>query len=486
LKTALNPNTVPPADTFREPQNIMLGRIGESIYQKLFLDSRHEAAVHPRAHYDFQDVDGNKVNVRVRRLNIKGRWTFFRSPHEEVDHYFFIGMDTDGSEVQAFFRVPANEMPPQGFSYRPGAVSRWDKFKLSYVLPVQVSSFIDITEIETLQLEVTGLSITSSVGRSPVDEDALATRCLQYHRFLGFPYVKVPPDRQVLQDLRALQKYQPDGIRCPSCKAGLEICSAYMPHRFKARNCNADFSALDAFFNDTRLLKAVKMCLKSSNGTVTQANLRSALSAINRTPSQFRPAVAKGLVEAFCTIGGTVFDPCAGWGGRMLGTLAVGRRYVGIDRNPETAVALSHLGGRLCELFKIDSSYVEIQQKSFQDVPDGEVRADFAMTSPPYLNREIYPGDPEFDITVDVWVSEFLLPMFMTVASMLLPGGHFAVNIANLQNRTGGIIPLEDITIKAGLVTGFSLATKWQMQKGSFGKQQAILYEPIYIFRKEI
>jgi hypothetical protein len=48
--------------------------------------------------------------------------------------------------------------------------------------------------------------------------------------------------------------------------------------------------------------------------------------------------VAKTIVRYFGAQ--RVQDPCAGWGGRLLGSIAAGATYVGCDPDPRTAAGL--------------------------------------------------------------------------------------------------------------------------------------------------
>ena len=49
--------------------------------------------------------------------------------------------------------------------------------------------------------------------------------------------------------------------------------------------------------------------------------------------SNFRPTVAKAIYERYSPENGTVLDPCAGFGGRLLGCLTLSRHYVGYEPN---------------------------------------------------------------------------------------------------------------------------------------------------------
>jgi hypothetical protein len=314
------------------------------------------------------------------------------------------------------------------------------------------------------------------------EKSALLEGALRYHRLLGFPYPAVPSDKRLASEIVRLREYQPSGSTFLAENAGLGVCSAYMPHRFEARNSDADFSALGAFQDDTRLQRALQFSLRQEHPGITRRGLRSSLTALNRTPTNFRPAVAKALVERYSSEGGVVLDPCAGWGGRMLGTLVMGRRYVGIEPNKRTADCLFRLGTRFCEHLRLDRSFVRIVEEQIQSVPLGSVQASFAMTSPPYWGKEVY--DPnEVGTSLDEWITTFLHPLFRVVSGLLADGAAFAVNIVDIT-VDGQIVPLESLTLKAAESHGFFLETTWLMSKASFGDQTKGRSEPIFVFRK--
>ena len=52
--------------------------------------------------------------------------------------------------------------------------------------------------------------------------------------------------------------------------------------------------------------------------------------------SFYRPHFSKQITMMTGKSNGTLFDPCFGWGGRMLGTVANNWNYIGCDPNKET------------------------------------------------------------------------------------------------------------------------------------------------------
>lgn len=464
-----------------EYERMILGRIGEAIYKRLNPTSDYVTESDPLAPFDFRDTGGATVNVRLRRRTGRDRWTFFRSP-SPVDDYFFVGLDSVGKVVEALYRVPSSEMPPRGFSVRLEGESKWDRFRESSLeLPLPVADLVGLPDFEETHVRITSLDQQSVQGLSEGEVGELLEQAVRYHRFLGFPFPAIPSDKRLASDVQRVSAYEPKGKDLPAENGGLGTCSAYMPHRFEARNSSADFSAVGAFWDEVRLRRALRFCLRGKSPNLTRAGLRSALTALNRTPTSFRPAVAGALVRHYSPPGGIVFDPCAGWGGRMMGALVAGGSYVGVEPVSKTVTALYRLGGRLCEHLEVERSRVKLIEGLIQALPDSVLEADFALTSPPYWTKEVYEGRRD-RITVDAWVEDFLRPMFEKVRTLLRPGARFAVNIVDVRDG-GKDIPLERLTIEAAEASGFGLEAAWRMMKSSFGGQARGRFEPVFVFR---
>ncbi len=150
---------------------------------------------------------------------------------------------------------------------------------------------------------------------------------------------------------------------------------------------------------------------------------------LNKAITFFKPTTAKHLVERFTKPGEKVFDPCAGWGGRLLGTLSAGRTYIGCDTNP----AIEGMGDHMVKILQQDEEILpgcfhSIYNKSCLDF-DVPWKVDFAFTSPPYANLEVYSGMKIF-VDDDDYYKNFLIPMIQKCLSMVKPGCAVAINVS--------------------------------------------------------
>jgi hypothetical protein len=184
----------------------------------------------------------------------------------------------------------------------------------------------------------------------------------------------------------------------------------------------------------------------------------------------FPPLVAKFLYEKYTEhckteIPVTVYDPSAGWGGRIAGAMCAStdRRllYVGTDPNAapnsdnflpdlgitryqylansiNDAMAIranvrSVVGYNEYDLFQSESQYIHTDPR-FQKYRG---RIDFVFSSPPYWNRELYSEDAsqaaiEFE-DYEQWREGFLRPTLEMAAEYLRPNRFLAWNIADIK-----------------------------------------------------
>jgi hypothetical protein len=197
----------------------------------------------------------------------------------------------------------------------------------------------------------------------------------------------------------------------------------------------------------------------------------------------FPPMTAKFLYENFTkhipaseTI--TVYDPSAGWGGRILGAMSVSRpiHYVGTDPNTDNSIpdlgitryeyladfylrSIGEKGNGLSskffdtkefhtyEVFQDGSETIQFNPK-FQKYKG---KLDFIFTSPPYFNREMYSDDEtqSYKAYGDYanWRDNFLRPTLETAVSYLKNDRYLCWNIANIKVSANKTIHLEEDSI---------------------------------------
>ena len=180
---------------------------------------------------------------------------------------------------------------------------------------------------------------------------------------------------------------------------GLELVKQYHPSIWRC-NINGRPTPLDAWHDKAIMSKVIANRLKYLKvENLSLNNLLTGLSVTKLAPkvSIFRPAMAKYLVQKYLNEYDTIFDPCAGFSGRMLGTCCLDKKYIGQDINATTLNESKQLKNFLllnAELAIKDSIY---------DTGD----YDCLFTCPPYGNKENWHQSIE-ELSADEWITTCL------------------------------------------------------------------------------
>lgn len=147
--------------------------------------------------------------------------------------------------------------------------------------------------------------------------------------------------------------------------------------------------------------------------------------------TMYRPQMAKMVVT---NLGGIkVFDPCAGWGGRMLGSIAAGAdSYTAFEPNTQTYENLL----RLIDFLGIQDKVRIYKDSALNMNQYGIENMDVVLTSPPYFDLEVYTHEDTQSITgctsYQMWVDKFLEPLVTNAISTLKPTGWSCWNVHNV------------------------------------------------------
>jgi len=290
-----------------------------------------------------------------------------------------------------------------------------------------------------------------------------------------FPYPRVKSVDEITHEIDRLRRLEcrlDNNIIRPRSLIGVSLCQTFFPKRYHARSLN--LSAFEAWHDPAVLRKAIEFQIRHGDPTTPERILR-ALALICRTPSVFRPGVAKFICQRYAA-GGRVWDPCAGFGGRLLGAVVVGAHYIGTDVDTDTIKGNQQLAAAI-------GSGAEIYLCPAEEFNPPSV--DLVFTSPPYFDRERYSeGIEQSHVrykTFDEWLAKFLHPVIERAWSCLTRSGHFVINIANVrQNRVE--LPLVIETTRIAEKLGFAYVRTYMMPLGSIKRRAPT--EPILVFRK--
>lgn len=194
--------------------------------------------------------------------------------------------------------------------------------------------------------------------------------------------------------------------------------------------------------------------------------------SFNQYAVNYPPLTAKHIIERFTNEWKSeptvyVWDPSAGWAGRLLGALAVEDKrhitYLANDPNADHTTTpgrtkyhevydfyCKHIskGG----IFGADHTEFKFWQLGSElmrrDPGFWQYRGKLSLvfTSPPYFSKEAYSEDPEQSYKkfsqYDQWREGFLKETLETAVEWLRPGGYLAWNIADVTFG-GDLLPLE-------------------------------------------
>jgi len=256
----------------------------------------------------------------------------------------------------------------------------------------------------------------------------------RYWRSIGFSYPYCDKDRRE-REMLALRnsKIDLDGDVIPTGHSqGTSLCLTFFDNFWSAHKKGGK-SSLQVFEDDKMLRHVIADCMKYRKSLV-ESEIRAELQTFGGVHN-FRPAVAKALMDRYCPPGGSVLDPCAGWGGRLLGFLVSGvSRYVGVDVERDTVKGLRMLAARIGK--DIPGKSAEIVNSPFETLKLDE-KFDLVFTSPPYFDAEWYGrgiGQSALQYpTYEQWRDKFLYPLIDGAVASLKAGGRLVLNVANVE-----------------------------------------------------
>jgi len=249
------------------------------------------------------------------------------------------------------------------------------------------------------------------------DADSVSSATEYYHR-RGFPWPSYSDD-YLLRSWEMIKSFESrhlwkDTDTLRYANVGDELIRHFMRHMSEASRRGT--SPMKTFSGFSTLSSTIEYCLKSKKSALPKF-LHDALMYFSGGVTAFPSVVAKAVADRFCVGGGIVVDPCAGWGGRMLGTLSSGRRYVGFEPWEKTSRALEEL-----------ASYVSATASTIVPGPFSPDMAptvsDLIFTSPPYVDLEVY-GTP---MSLGEW-KKLMTDIVSYAEKSLRPAGHLVLNI---------------------------------------------------------
>ena len=150
--------------------------------------------------------------------------------------------------------------------------------------------------------------------------------------------------------------------------------------------------------------------------------------------AEFAPIVAHKLCRRYdLKEYSQVLDPCAGWGGRMLGVSTLVNNYTCYDPSTKTINGLIELGNFIKNLRP--NFTATLFNQPYEDSDEFPGYYDFAITSPPYYDTEKYSNEETNSLnrynSYDEWCSGFYFPLIDKTMRQLKPNAVFIFNIGD-------------------------------------------------------
>lgn len=245
---------------------------------------------------------------------------------------------------------------------------------------------------------------------------------------VSFNYSYSDPD--LLKDWNSLIKWNARVDTMASTqRVGMKLCEHFFPNFFDIEN--KDGNSFKSLWTANKLEKVLRWNRKSHSTPYLSELRRGIYFNYNLAKStMYRPQMAKMVVT---NLGAKrVLDPCAGWGGRMLGTIAAGAEYVAFEPNTETYEGLLNLSKFLGIQDKVRIIKDSALEMNKYDI--GEF--DLILTSPPYFDLEVYSHEDTQSIkgcdTYSIWVNNFLKPLIELSISHMKVDGWSCWNVHNV------------------------------------------------------
>ena len=289
---------------------------------------------------------------------------------------------------------------------------------------------------------------------------------VQEYLVRGFPKRTFSPEEGVLSGVTSGAVRVDGAVISNVSRTGRRTCSSFYVHMYSARYRGSKHSVAAAFKDEEALRRMCELQIKHGDPVTPRRMIRAA-AALFRGPSNFPPVLARKLVDMYGTEGGVVLDPCAGYGGRLLGTLASEKSmsYIGFDaegRSVKSAIKMAEYLG--------ESDRVRMEPRIVQD-RENWPEAQLLLTGPPYFRTEVYGSTSDKANasmrTYAQWLEGFVRPM-AEKAFKAVPVAVINVKEVKVRDR---LYPIPTDFIRLFEEQGFQLTERFVWKQPSFGKR---------------
>jgi len=280
---------------------------------------------------------------------------------------------------------------------------------------------------------------------------------------------------------------------------GLGTAGSYFPHMMSVRSGKFR-TPLEVFEDDGLLAAAIESRIIADGKlrlTANQVRKACMVHCGTHAVSNFKPSAAAAIFDKYLPKqGGVVFDPSAGFGGRLLGALGCRKVkcYVACDPATETFTGLQKMKSELLpaatrtlrrnmgvELYPCGSEDMRLNLQPLS--------VDCVLWSPPYYNTEKYSTEPTQSSlkfpTPESWLEGFVGATLDNIAYALKPAGVLAVNIADVPTfpdlEKAFLALAESMGWARTETLHIELSPMWGTREPGYEPK----LEPIFVFRRK-
>ena len=230
-------------------------------------------------------------------------------------------------------------------------------------------------------------------------------------------------------------KYQFNRL-CQGYKDGYNISLIFNPHRLTCpthRNEGIYYG-----FRDNQKFREnyARFIVDVNNKVIPQCNYHKfiGLGMSNyQYVNEFQPYLARDIYKKYCKDGDKILNPCAGWGGRIIGLASCmfkNIEYIETDPSTETYKGLVELK----KFLKLGDNYKQYNLP-FENLELKQDYFDFVFTSPPYFDTELYSDEDtqsyKANDNYEQWRDNFLYVMIDKIVYSMKKGAKCILNVGN-------------------------------------------------------
>ena len=181
-------------------------------------------------------------------------------------------------------------------------------------------------------------------------------------------------------------------------KYGLKIIDHFHSSIWKANKKNY-LSPYEAWNKDDMLLKCIKTRIIYKGHNLDRSKVLKGFTINKIAPkvSVFNPYLSKYIIDKYLNNYNTIFDPCSGYSGRMLGACSLGKRYIGQDINNITVEE----SNSIIKQFNLNATI------ECKDSLNSQGNYECLFTCTPYSDKENW-GQDIANLSCDEWIDKII------------------------------------------------------------------------------